>query len=100
MANYYVSSVAWTAVTQWAALATVTVGTLRRQLATPTAGNERVFVVSAITTGITGSSEPSWQLGNNQTTTDAGVTWTEIAGQEAHQLAGNWTAPFARLGSV
>ena len=97
MANWYVSSVAYTAVTQWAALTTLAVGAIRRQLTVGTVGNERCFRVSAISTGITGSSEPTWNLNQSAATTDGGVTWTECTGQEAYQSPGNWAAPAARL---
>jgi len=97
MSNFYVSSVGYTAVVQWAALTATTVGTYRRQLAAPTVNNERVFKATAITTGITGAAEPSWNLGFGATTTDAGVTWTEITGTQANQSAANWTAPGARI---
>ena len=99
MANYYVSSVAYTAVPIWTALATLAVGAFRRQVS-PTIGNERVFKVTAITTGITGASEPAWNLTYGTTTTDAGVTWTCRGGQEADQSAGNWTAPMARMSQL
>jgi hypothetical protein len=97
VANWYVDSVAYAAVPQWSALATLTVGTYRRQLAAPAFGNERVFKVTAITTGITGAAEPTWNLVNNATTTDSGVTWTQITGQEAEQAASNFKAPFATI---
>lgn len=60
-------------------------------------GNERVFKATAITTGVSGGTEPVWNLGNNATTTDGGVTWTQVAGQEAEQAAGNWKAPHCTL---
>lgn len=97
MANWYVSSVAWASVAQWTATHTYAVGNYVRQLATPSYGNERVFKATSITTGISGGSEPAWNLGNNATTTDSGVTWTQVGGQEANQLAGNWTAPLGTL---
>lgn len=87
MANFYVSSVAYAALTAWAATTTLSIGDLRRPTA-PTAGNERVYRVSAISTGITGGSEPSWPLNANQTVVDGGVTWTECTGQEAYAPAG------------
>lgn len=99
MTRWYAGSVPWTAVTAWAALTSVSMGNYRRQLATPSVGNERVFKVTAVTTGITGASEPSWNLGNNATTVDAGVTWTQVAGQESENSSANWTAPFARASS-
>lgn len=95
MANWYVSSVAYTAVTQWAAVTVYTVGQYRRQLATPTVGSERVF--RCTTAGSSGASEPTWNTSNNATTNDGTAVWTSITGQEAHQSAGSWTAPFARV---
>ncbi|MES2055811.1 MAG: hypothetical protein V4564_07735 [Pseudomonadota bacterium] len=104
MANWYVSSVDHAAIGQWAALTTLATGAIRRQLAAPAVNSERCFRVSAITTGITGASEPTWNLGNNATTTDSGVTWTECTGQEAHQRDNGatvvWTAPAPRVGCL
>jgi hypothetical protein len=97
MTNYYISSVAYTSVAQWAAGHTYAVGNYVRQLAAPAFGNERVFKATSITTGVSGGSEPSWTLTNNGTTTDSGVTWTQVAGQEAQQSAGNWKAPLANI---
>lgn len=95
MANGYVSSVSYAAVTAWAALTTYSLGALRRQLTTPTQGNERVFCCT--TGGISGASEPTWSLSG--TTTDGTVTWTEVTGNESYQgpVAGKWTAPHATL---
>lgn len=95
MANWYVSSVGYAAVAQWSAGAAVISGQIVRQLAAPTAGNERCF--RCTTPGTTGGSEPTWNLGLNATTNDNGVVWTECTGQEAYQSAGNWTAPAATL---
>lgn len=95
MANWYVSSVAYAAVAQWSAATAVSLGAIRRQLAAPSAGNERCF--RCTTAGTTGGAEPSWNLGLNATTNDNGVVWTECTGQEAYQAAGNWTAPAANL---
>jgi hypothetical protein len=95
MTNAYVSSVAYTAVAQWAATTAYTLGQYRRQLAAPAVGSERVF--KCTTAGTSGGTEPAWNLNNNATTTDGTVTWTQVAGQEANQSAGNWTAPHARI---
>lgn len=95
MADWYVSSVAYAAVAQWAAGQAVSVGVFRRQLAAPAMGNERVF--RCTTAGTTGGAEPTWNLGANATTNDNGVVWTECTGQSAYQSAGNWTAPAATL---
>lgn len=103
MANWYVGSTKYTAVAQWAALTTLAVGAIRRQLAAPSVGNERCFRVSAITTGITGASEPSWNLGAGATTTDTGVTWTEctgVANQNGDGGGTAWAAPHARLANA
>jgi hypothetical protein len=97
VADWYLSSVAYDAVTQWAASTTYAVGDIRRQLAAPTYPNHRCFRVSSITTGISGGSEPAWNLGLAATTTDGGVTWTECTGNSARQQNGGvtntWTAP-------
>ena len=61
-------------------------------------GNERVF--RCTTAGTSGSSEPAWNLANNATTTSGTAVFTQIGGQEAEQVAGNWKAPLARLQSV
>lgn len=98
MTNAYVSSVAYTAVAQWAAATAYSLGQYVRQLAAPTVGNERVFKVT--TAGTSGGAEPAWTLTNNGTTADGTVTWTQVAGQEAEQLAGNWRAPHARVDSA
>ncbi len=95
MANvWYVDSVKYTAVTQWAAGATVTAGAIRRQLAAPAIGNERCFVVT--TGGVTGGSEPSWNLGVAATTNDNGVIWTECTGSSTY----GWSAAGARYANI
>jgi hypothetical protein len=97
MANWYCSSSSWSAVTPWAASTAVSVGALRRQLATPTVGNERVW--RCTTAGTTGASEPTWTLTKGSTTSDNGVVWTEVTGNESFQgpVGSIWTAPHARL---
>jgi hypothetical protein len=101
MADWYISSTAYAAVLQWAASTTYAVGAIRRQLATPAASAERCFRVSAITTGVSGGTEPAWVLTNNGVTTDGGVTWTECTGQSTHQhdngVTTTWTAPAATI---
>lgn len=95
MANWYVSSVGYAAVAQWAATTAYSVGQIVRQLAAPAAGSERCFRCS--TGGTSGGAEPSWNLAQSGTTNDGSVVWTECTGQEAYQSAGNWTAPAATL---
>lgn len=97
MANWYVSSVDYTAVAQWAAVHTYAVGNIVRQLAAPSVGNERCFRVTSITTGVSGASEPAWSLSKGATTSETTVTWTEVTGNETYQAVGAWGAPHARL---
>ena len=47
MANWYISSVAYAAVPQWAVNHTYAPGSIVRQLATPVAGEERCFRTAA-----------------------------------------------------
>ncbi len=96
MATHFVSSVFYAAQTVWAIGVTLAVGALRRPTS-PTAGNERTYRVSSITTGITAGSEPTWPLTANGTVVDGGVTWTECSGQEAYCTAGNWGAAAAHI---
>lgn len=96
--NVYVSSVKYAAVAQFAINTAYTLGQYIRQLAAPAAGNERVF--KCTTAGTTGGSEPSWNLGNNATTTSGTATFTQVGGQEANQSAGNWTAPLANINTA
>lgn len=77
----YVTSAGWSAVTAWAASTAVSAGALRRQLATPTVGNERVFV--ATVGGTTGATEPPWPTGQGAPQTDNTVTWFECTGDPA-----------------
>lgn len=101
MANIYLSSVAYAAVTQWSASLTATVGMIRRQLATPSAGNERCW--RCTTAGTTGATEPTWSLTANSTTNDNGVVWTECTGQAAYNgdtTGTAWGAPHARLSAA
>lgn len=96
MANWYCASDKWTAVTAWAALTAYSVGDIRRQLATPTAGNERVW--RCTTAGTSGAAEPSWTLTKGSTTNDGTVVWTEITGSETYNTnPANMVAPHARI---
>lgn len=76
---WYTSSAGWSAMTAWATGAAKTVGQMVRQNATPTVGNERVFVcVVAGTTHAT--TEPTWVVTKGAKTTDNTVTWMEATG--------------------
>jgi len=97
MADWYISSVAYDTVVAWAASTTYAVGDIRRQTSLTLLAGQRCFRVSAITTGISGASEPTWNLGLAAATTDGGVTWTECTGNSSRQQNGGvtntWTAP-------
>lgn len=95
MAIWYCSNTQYALVATWTS-ATYAVGAIRRQTA-PAAGNERCFRVSAITTGISGGTEPVWNVGKGTNTTDGGVTWTEVTGNSSFNSAGAWNAPHIRL---
>jgi hypothetical protein len=77
--TWYAKSGGWSAVSAWAATTSYAAGVLRRQLASPTVGNERVF--AAVVAGTSGGSEPSWNLTQGASTTDGGVTWIEVTGK-------------------
>ena len=108
MANWYVSSVYYTAVAQWQALHAYSVGDIVRQLAAPAFGNERCY--RCTTAGTSGATEAlingggGWSLTKSATNTDATVTWTEVTGlaawNESHLIGGNyvgWRAPHATI---
>ncbi len=97
MANWYCSSVAHTAVAQFAISHAYTLGNLIRSLATPTVGQERVF--RCTTAGTSGGSESAWNITKGALTTQGGAVFTEVTGQESFQGT-TWAAPFARLQSA
>lgn len=79
----YCSSAKYAAVTAWATGATIAAGALRRQSATPTVNNERVFI--AIVGGTThATTEPTWTFSRGDKIVDnASVTWQECTGNPA-----------------
>jgi hypothetical protein len=100
VANYYVNSVAYAAVAQWAAGHGFAAGSIVRQLATPALGSERCFRTAA--GGTSGGSEPAWVLSQGAAQpTDGTITdWLEVTGSESYTSPGAWRAPFKRIGSV
>lgn len=92
--NWYVSSVAYAAVAQFATSHAYTVGNLIRALAAPANGSKNVY--RCTTAGTSGSSEPSWSQSNNGTTTTGGATFTTVGGQSAY----GWSAAAGDLYTV
>ncbi len=91
MASWYVGSVQYAAVAQFAISTVYSVGNIVRQLATPAVGSERCF--RCTTAGTSAGSEPSWNLTKGATTTSGTATFTEVTGNSTY----NWAAPAARL---
>ncbi len=94
MADRYVGSTKWTAVTQWAASTAYSIGDLRRQLATPAVNSERVF--RCTTAGTSGGTEPTWVLTAGATTNDGSAVWTEVTGNSTY----GWNAAHARIANA
>lgn len=93
--SWYTDSVNYAAVTAWSTGATIAAGALRRQLATPSVNNERVFV--CVVAGTThASTEPTWTLTRGAITTDNTVSWQECTGIAALNgdavATPNWTS--------
>lgn len=91
MAVWYLGSVKYAAVTQYANLHTYSIGDIVRQLAAPAAGKKRCF--RCTTGGISGAAEPTWVLTKGNTTTAGTAIFTEVTGNSTY----NWTAPFGEL---
>lgn len=94
MAAWYVGSTKWSAVTAWAALTAYGVGDLRRQLATPAVGSERVF--RCTTAGTSGAAEPAWTTTKGGTTNDGTAVWTEVTGNSTY----GWSAAHYRISNA
>lgn len=78
----YISSAKWSAASAWAATHAYSVGNLVRQLATPTATNERIF--ACILAGTSLGSEPTWTFNRGDIITESGgPKWVEVTGQPA-----------------
>lgn len=83
MADWYCSSAAYAGYTPWSAGATHSVGNIVVPTA-PAAGAKYVFRCSAITTGVSSGTQPTWPTSNNATVVDGGVTWTNVTGQSTY----------------
>jgi hypothetical protein len=76
---WYCGSTKYAAVAAWAAGTAYAAAALVRQLATPTAGSERVF--ACVVAGTSGGSEPTWTTTQGGATADNTVTWREVTGK-------------------
>ena len=92
MADWFVSSVAYAAIAQWAASHAYSIGDIVRPLTAPAAGHAYAF---RVTTAGTSTTEPTWPTANNSTVT-AGATFTNVSGQAAY----GWSAPAGDLYSL
>lgn len=115
MTNYYVSSVAYAAISTWAALTggaatAISLGQYVRNTSPAAQSSASVFdtfkrVWKCTTAGTTSTTEPAaWSTttpGNDgATVTDGTVVWTEVMGREAEQAAGAWHAPAPDIASM
>ncbi len=91
MANWYCSSAAYTAVTQFAISHLYSIGDFVRALAAPTLNNEHVF--RCTTGGTSAGSEPTWTMTNNGTTTSGGAVFTCVTGQSTY----GWSAAAGKI---
>lgn len=98
MANWYVSSVKFAAIAQWAASTAYSVGDYRRRLTGEANSTQKVF--KCTTAGTSGGTEPAWNTGDGGNTNDGTVVWQQIGGREAEQAAGNWKAAFGAIASA
>jgi hypothetical protein len=89
MADWYVSSATYAAVTAFAASTAYTVGQLVKPTA-PAIGAQYVF---RCTTAGTSSTEPTWPSANNATITTGGATFTNVSGQSTY----GWSAAAGNL---
>jgi hypothetical protein len=93
MADWYASSIAYAALTQFAASHAYSVGDIVRPLTAPALGRAHAF---RCTTAGTSSTEPTWPTGNNSTVTTGGATFTNVTGQSTY----NWSAPAGDVYSI
>jgi hypothetical protein len=89
MADWYVSSVAYSAIPLWAASTAYTVGQIVRPITPSNSGginNICTFAFRCTTAGTSGATEPNWGLatGDGSTVASGGATFTNVAGRSAH----------------
>jgi hypothetical protein len=92
--TWYVSSVAYTAITQFAISHAYSIGDIVRSLAAPANNSKGVF--RCTTAGTSGGSESAWQQSNGSTTTQGGAVFTTVTGSSTY----HWSAAAGDLGSA
>src|SRR5262245_14073584 len=97
MADWYVSSVAYAAISAWAASTAYTVGQIVRPVSVPSNFALR-HAFRCTTAGTSGGSEPSWSSAgaNNATIASGGATFTNVSGQSTY----GWSAAAGALYSM
>lgn len=93
MADWYVSSVAWAAIPQFAATHAYVIGNIVRPLTAPAFNAQHAF---RCTTAGTSGAEPAWPAANNSTVTTGGATFTNVTSQAAY----GWGAAAGSLYSI
>jgi hypothetical protein len=99
MADWYVSSVAYTAIPQWQASTAYTVGQIIRPVTPLLSGTiPLLWTYRCTVAGTSGASEPNWASAgnNNSTLTSGGATFTNVAGQSTY----GWSAAAGSLYSL
>src|SRR5215472_6896223 len=95
----YVDSAQYANVAQWTATHAYSVGNIVRQLAAPTAGNERCFI--CLVAGTSVGAEPAWVLTRGAATNETTVHWMECTGLPAvNGDATNTNAWHASAGAI
>lgn len=96
MADWYVSSAAWTAIPLFAVSTAYTVGQIVRPLTAPAFNSQYAF--RCTTAGTSASTEPAWTgaPSNGSTVTSGGATFTNVSGQSTY----GWSAAAGNLYSI
>src|SRR5690348_5434725 len=92
MADWYISSAAYTAIATFTASHAYSIGDIVR----PTSAASLVKYAYRCTTAGTSSTEPAWPTSNNATVTTGGATFTNVTGQSTY----GWTAAAGDIGSI
>lgn len=85
MADYYVSSAAYSGIAAWQATHAYVIGDIIKPV-TPVSQSR--YALRCTTAGTSGGAEPSWSGNNNATTVSGSATFTNVTGQSTYF----WTA--------